>query len=186
MIRNPAIAVGVLLLVFVPMIALGGWIRPLHAMSPAVRPMAAVMPSRWAFEGLLLLESERRPSPRVRCRFRADPRSRSRRGLLPGRVGADGAQGRCDGPGLSADRPDGRGRIYFGAIAVLRDELLELIQSLPCGRMGAEVVLERGGSLPGCGLPRPFSEAVGLGVSFEFPEERQGLAIGATDLPHPR
>jgi pSer/pThr/pTyr-binding forkhead associated (FHA) protein len=63
LIRIPALAVGVLVLALVPMIALGGWIRPLAELSPAVRLMAAVMPSRWAFEGLLLLESEQRPSP---------------------------------------------------------------------------------------------------------------------------
>ncbi len=56
-IRSPAIAVGVLLLGFVPMVALGGWIRP----SAEVRPIAALMPSRWAFEGLLLIESDRHP-----------------------------------------------------------------------------------------------------------------------------
>ena len=65
LIRIRAIAVVVLILAFVPMAVLGGWIRPLPALSPAVRPMAAVMPSRWAFEGLLLLESEQRPSPVV-------------------------------------------------------------------------------------------------------------------------
>jgi pSer/pThr/pTyr-binding forkhead associated (FHA) protein len=63
LIRNPAIAVGVLLLAFVPMIALGGWLRPLPELSSPIRQVTAVMPSRWAFEGLLLLEAEQRPSP---------------------------------------------------------------------------------------------------------------------------
>ena len=62
-IRNPAIAAGLLILAFVPMVALSGWIRPLNAMGPAVGPIAAAMPSRWAFEGLLLLESDRHPLP---------------------------------------------------------------------------------------------------------------------------
>jgi pSer/pThr/pTyr-binding forkhead associated (FHA) protein len=56
-IQTPAMAVGVLLLGFVPMVAFGGWIRPLAE----IRPIAALMPSRWAFEGLLLLESDRHP-----------------------------------------------------------------------------------------------------------------------------
>jgi pSer/pThr/pTyr-binding forkhead associated (FHA) protein len=62
-IRNPAAAVGVLILGFVPMVALGGWIRPLPALSAVFQPVAAMMPSRWAFEGLLLLEADRRASP---------------------------------------------------------------------------------------------------------------------------
>jgi pSer/pThr/pTyr-binding forkhead associated (FHA) protein len=61
--RTPATAYVVLMLSFLPMIALGGWIWPLTVLSPAVRPVAAAMPSRWAFEGLLLLESHRRPPP---------------------------------------------------------------------------------------------------------------------------
>jgi pSer/pThr/pTyr-binding forkhead associated (FHA) protein len=61
--RSPAIVAGVLFLSLLPMIALGGWIRPLTDLWPAVRPVAAAMPSRWAFEGLLLLESDRRPPP---------------------------------------------------------------------------------------------------------------------------
>jgi hypothetical protein len=45
------------------MIALGGWIRPLWALSSPVRLAAVVMPSRWAFEGLLLLEADQHPPP---------------------------------------------------------------------------------------------------------------------------
>jgi hypothetical protein len=50
----------VLLIGSVPMVALGGWLVPLPKM--AVSPLywaAQVMPSRWAFEGLLLLETAR-------------------------------------------------------------------------------------------------------------------------------
>jgi pSer/pThr/pTyr-binding forkhead associated (FHA) protein len=65
LIRFPAIAVVVLLLAFVPMVVLGGWIRLPPEHIPTVRPIAAVMPSRWAFEGLLLIESDRRPPPAV-------------------------------------------------------------------------------------------------------------------------
>jgi hypothetical protein len=62
LVRTPRVAVMVLLLGFVAMFALGGWIRPLPALSPALRP-AAIMPSRWAFERLLVLESDRRSPP---------------------------------------------------------------------------------------------------------------------------
>jgi hypothetical protein len=53
----------VLLASFLAMAALGGGIRPMPSPGPAARVAAAAMPSRWAFEGLLLLESEQRPAP---------------------------------------------------------------------------------------------------------------------------
>ncbi|HZW34250.1 MAG TPA: FHA domain-containing protein [Isosphaeraceae bacterium] len=61
--RNPATAVVVLLASFLAMTALGGGIRPMPSPGPVLRMAAAAMPSRWAFEGLLLLEAERRPAP---------------------------------------------------------------------------------------------------------------------------
>jgi len=42
---------------------LGGGAWPLSRMPPLVRAAADATPSRWAFEGLLLLESDRRPLP---------------------------------------------------------------------------------------------------------------------------
>ena len=63
LIRAPMTALVVLLLGFLPMIAFCGWIRPSTSLMPVVRPLAALMPTRWAFEGLLLIESERRPAP---------------------------------------------------------------------------------------------------------------------------
>jgi pSer/pThr/pTyr-binding forkhead associated (FHA) protein len=56
-VRNRAAAISVLLICFVAMIALGGWIWPLSKMSAPVQLVAEAMPSRWAFEGLFLLES---------------------------------------------------------------------------------------------------------------------------------
>jgi pSer/pThr/pTyr-binding forkhead associated (FHA) protein len=47
----------VLLLCFAPMIALGGRVWPLADLKPPFPLAAAAMPSRWAFEGLLLLET---------------------------------------------------------------------------------------------------------------------------------
>ncbi len=55
--RNRAAAFSVVLICFVTMIALGGWIRPLPQMNPPVQLVAEAMPSRWAFEGLFLLET---------------------------------------------------------------------------------------------------------------------------------
>jgi hypothetical protein len=53
----------VLVVCFTVMIAFGGYFRPLPTMAPSVRLLAAAMPSRWAFEGLLLLEVDRKPDP---------------------------------------------------------------------------------------------------------------------------
>ena len=63
LVRDPATATVVLLASFLAMAALGGGIRPMPSPGPAARVAAAAMPSRWAFEGLLLLESEQRPAP---------------------------------------------------------------------------------------------------------------------------
>jgi pSer/pThr/pTyr-binding forkhead associated (FHA) protein len=62
-VKTPQATAGVLIPIFALMVALGGWILPLPEMTPVLRPAAAVMPSRWAFEGLLLLESAGRPLP---------------------------------------------------------------------------------------------------------------------------
>src|SRR5207249_339169 len=62
LIRTPATVIVVLLLGFLPMIVLGGRIWPV---SPAVRAVAAVMPSRWAFEGLLVQEADASPTWRA-------------------------------------------------------------------------------------------------------------------------
>lgn len=51
----------ILLLCFAPMIALGGRLWPVADLAPALRWAAAAMPSRWAFEHLLLLEADANP-----------------------------------------------------------------------------------------------------------------------------
>jgi hypothetical protein len=59
-----SVAAAVLLIVFVPMVALGGWSWPLPAIaSTPFRTATDVMPSRWAFEGLVLLESAEHSAP---------------------------------------------------------------------------------------------------------------------------
>jgi hypothetical protein len=55
----PSIAVPVLMLGVLAMVALGGRIWPLPPSSLGAG-IATAMPSRWAFEGLMLLESEGR------------------------------------------------------------------------------------------------------------------------------
>ncbi len=60
---NRATAVAVLLVLFVPMIALGGFLWPLPGLIRPIRVAAGAMPSRWAFEGLLLLETAQHSGP---------------------------------------------------------------------------------------------------------------------------
>lgn len=54
-------AVSLIPLVLLPMVIFGGILQPLDEMKAPARALAQVMPSRWAFEGLLTLESESRP-----------------------------------------------------------------------------------------------------------------------------
>ena len=56
-VRNLAAAAAVLIVCFGAMIALGGWIWPMPTMNSPLRLAANAMPTRWAFEGLLLLET---------------------------------------------------------------------------------------------------------------------------------
>jgi pSer/pThr/pTyr-binding forkhead associated (FHA) protein len=55
----------VLLGCFALMVTLGGWLWPLSGRSLPVSLFAGAMPTRWAFEGLLLLESPQHPSPAI-------------------------------------------------------------------------------------------------------------------------
>jgi pSer/pThr/pTyr-binding forkhead associated (FHA) protein len=63
LVPNWTTAAGVLLACLVPMIVLGGRIWPLPRMFPPVRQVAQFMPTRWAFEGMLLLETAQRSAP---------------------------------------------------------------------------------------------------------------------------
>jgi pSer/pThr/pTyr-binding forkhead associated (FHA) protein len=58
--RNWATTAVVLLVCFVPMVVLGGAPWPLPDLAPPARLVANAMPSRWAFEGLLLIETSAR------------------------------------------------------------------------------------------------------------------------------
>jgi energy-coupling factor transporter ATP-binding protein EcfA2/ABC-type multidrug transport system permease subunit len=60
--RTSEVAVAVLPLILLPMIILGGVLQPLHKMHESIQFAAHMMPSRWAFEALLLMESEERGS----------------------------------------------------------------------------------------------------------------------------
>ncbi len=72
--RTPRTAIAVLIGAFLVMIVLGRWTGTLPA---------AAMPSRWAFEGLLLLEGERHAPPAVAEGAKADRDPRPGRAVLP-------------------------------------------------------------------------------------------------------
>jgi ABC-2 type transport system permease protein len=54
--RSSETAIALVPLLLLPMVILGGMMRKLHEMPDLVRGLAHLMPSRWAFEGLLSLE----------------------------------------------------------------------------------------------------------------------------------
>jgi ABC-type multidrug transport system ATPase subunit len=56
-------AIALVPLLLLPMVILGGMMQPVHLMPEPVRPLAHAMPSRWAYEGLLILESQERQQP---------------------------------------------------------------------------------------------------------------------------
>ena len=59
-VRTSEVAIAVLPLILLPMVILGGVLQPLEKMSAPMRLSANMMPSRWAFESMLLMESEKR------------------------------------------------------------------------------------------------------------------------------
>jgi hypothetical protein len=63
LVRNWAAVAAVLLIGFAVAVALGGWIFPLAKMTLPEQLAAGAMPSRWAFEGLLLLEADHHSAP---------------------------------------------------------------------------------------------------------------------------
>jgi pSer/pThr/pTyr-binding forkhead associated (FHA) protein len=62
---KPAIAAAVLLAIFIVMAGLGGQFWPLPGMSSPMKGAACASPARWAFEGLLLLESAEHQAPMI-------------------------------------------------------------------------------------------------------------------------
>lgn len=58
--RTSEVAIALLPLILLPMVILAGVLQPVHKMNSAIQVLSHVMPSRWAFEGLLLMETEDR------------------------------------------------------------------------------------------------------------------------------
>ncbi len=60
--RTSEVAIALLPLILLPMVILAGVMQPVHKMNGSIQVLSHVMPSRWAFEGLLLLEVDERPT----------------------------------------------------------------------------------------------------------------------------
>jgi len=63
--RTTEAASGILPVLLLPMIVLGGILVPLADLPAFTQPLAAMMPSRWAFEGLVVPEAALRPRIRL-------------------------------------------------------------------------------------------------------------------------
>jgi hypothetical protein len=59
--KTAEVAIALVPLVILPMLILGGAMQPIHKMNAVMKPLAFLMPSRWAYEGLLVLEAGARP-----------------------------------------------------------------------------------------------------------------------------
>ena len=64
LLRTSEAAAGVLPMMLLPMIVLGGILVPLADLPKLTQPLAAAMPSRWAFEGMVVREANARPRVR--------------------------------------------------------------------------------------------------------------------------
>jgi energy-coupling factor transporter ATP-binding protein EcfA2 len=59
--RTSEVAIGLLPIILLPMIILGGALRPVYRLPTAVGAICYIIPSRWAFESALLLEADKQP-----------------------------------------------------------------------------------------------------------------------------
>jgi ABC transport system ATP-binding/permease protein len=60
--RTSEAAIALVPLILIPMVIAGGMMNPVHKMNDGMYAFAQTMASRWAFEGLLVVESEERPN----------------------------------------------------------------------------------------------------------------------------
>ncbi|HEX4960500.1 MAG TPA: ATP-binding cassette domain-containing protein [Thermoanaerobaculia bacterium] len=60
--KSSEVAISLVPIVILPMVMLGGMLRPVHDMDQPARTLAHLMPSRWAFELAAIVEAETRPT----------------------------------------------------------------------------------------------------------------------------
>jgi energy-coupling factor transporter ATP-binding protein EcfA2/ABC-type multidrug transport system permease subunit len=58
--RTSEVAIALVPLILIPMVIAGGMMKPVHELNRPMQAFADVMASRWAFEGMLLVESDAR------------------------------------------------------------------------------------------------------------------------------
>jgi ABC-type multidrug transport system ATPase subunit len=71
--RTSEVAIALLPLAILPLLIFGGALQPLHKMHPSLSFLCNAFPSRWAFEGLIVLESDQRPLAPAVPAATADP-----------------------------------------------------------------------------------------------------------------
>ena len=59
--HRPEVVWALIVIVLIPLGLLGGQWTPLHRFPPVIRTLSGFVPTRWTFEGLLLLESYQQP-----------------------------------------------------------------------------------------------------------------------------
>ena len=125
-----------------PMIVLGGWLWPVAGSRPPIRLAASAMPSRWAFEDLLLLEvglanPQCRRSWRIATPTEIDiaesyfPADSERMGPADARL-----WDRCSWAWQGSS-------LLFVTLGELIPELLELVQAALGGGVGSKMVIKR-------------------------------------------
>jgi len=97
LVRTSEAAVAILPLILLPMVMLGGVLMPLHQTGTMIKIASYTMPSRWAFESVLLIESDQRP-------------------IVPGGVEGNKEQDMAE---TSFPEEDGRTSIFAGIVALL-------------------------------------------------------------------
>ncbi len=61
--RTSEVAIALVPLILLPLVILGGMMHSPHKMAEPAKALTGLMASRWAFEGVLILENEERPPP---------------------------------------------------------------------------------------------------------------------------
>ena len=59
--KTSEMAIGLMPIILIPMVVLGGMMTPVHEMGSAAKTLTHVIPTRWCFEAMLLVEAEEQP-----------------------------------------------------------------------------------------------------------------------------
>ena len=59
--KTSEVAIALLPIILIPMVILGGVMQPVHRMNSGIQVLSNLVPSRWGFEAMMLLESDEQP-----------------------------------------------------------------------------------------------------------------------------